>query len=300
MPKFCGKCGSPFDEITGKCPKCDSNTEQNVTDINSMSSDFGKNQKKSLSKNDKKDIDNKIKQRANTGGNPKKPKKKVKSFFIKLISLLLVLSVLAGSITCFLAYFDVIDVPVVDSFFSLIGVKKDDEESDQESYEAEYIDADEYFKNNSKVISEINAKDSKNVKTEKETVEELADRGFKEVSITTEYNMDGEYETAVEISDTSSDKHPMYQMVYFTDNGDLWNIMIINHCVLANPVSYNLQSTRGAQLIISETDTVISYDSVTNKFFETKPNESELIVKKINKINAETLSKLTMEEIDKL
>lgn len=300
MPKFCGKCGSQIDEATGKCPKCDSNIEKNSTDINNTNSDFSKATKRSLNENEKKDIDNKIKQRENKGDSPKKAKSKVKSFFIKLITLLLVLSILAGSITCFLAYFDIIDVPVVDSFFSLIGVKKDEENNEQESYEAEYIDADEYFENNSDVISEINAKDSKDVKTEKETVEELSTRGFKDLAITTEYDMEGEYSTKTNISASSTDKHPMYEMMYATDNGDIWNIMIINGCVVANPVSYNLQSTRDAQLIISETDTVISYDSVTNKFFETEPNESELIVKKVSKIDAETLKNLTIEEIDNL
>lgn len=299
MPKFCGKCGSQIDEGTGKCPKCDSNIEKKAID-NNTNSDFNRTKKRSLSENDKKDIDNKIKQRANTEGSPKKSKSKVKSFFIKLISLLLVLSILAGSITCFLAYFDVIDVPVVDSFFSLIGVKKDEKNKEQESYEAEYIDAEEYFENNSEVMSEINAKDSKDVKTEKETVEELATRGFKDLAITTEYDMEGEYITEKDISDSSTDKHPIYIMMYATDIGDIWSIVVINGCVVANPISYNMQSTREALLIISETDTVMSYDNVTNKFFETKPSESELIVKKVNKIDVKTLKTLTIEELDKL
>ena len=71
--------------------------------------------------------------------------------------------------------------------------------------------------------------------------------------------------------------------------------------VIANPVGYNMESNaHGAQLILSESEVITSYDSVTNSFYESIPNESELIVKTVNHIDAETLNSLTVEDIEAL
>lgn len=69
---------------------------------------------------------------------------------------------------------------------------------------------------------------------------------------------------------------------------------------MAYPVSYNMQSSSNVQVMISEKDTVMSYDSRTGKFYETIPKESELIVKKVGRIDAETIENLMDGEIDKL
>ena len=74
----------------------------------------------------------------------------------------------------------------------------------------------------------------------------------------------------------------------------------MNGTIAANPVFYNEQSELPAQLIITETDSLVSYDSSKNKFYETVPINLALIVKKVDTINAETLEKLTIEEIDSL
>ena len=69
---------------------------------------------------------------------------------------------------------------------------------------------------------------------------------------------------------------------------------------MANPVTYNLQSKLDAQVIISENESVVSYDSTTNMFYETIPDKSALIVKRLKQIDAESLGKLNNEGIDKL
>lgn len=69
---------------------------------------------------------------------------------------------------------------------------------------------------------------------------------------------------------------------------------------MANPVTYNTESGRDVQLLISETETVTSYDSAKNKFYVIIPGESEAIVKTVGRIDAETLDKLTVEVIDEL
>ena len=89
-------------------------------------------------------------------------------------------------------------------------------------------------------------------------------------------------------------------MLYASESDILWNIYIINGVVAAYPVSYNLVSERDAILLITESDTVMSYDYSSNQFFETVPKESEMIVRKVEKINKETLDKLTIGGLSKL
>ena len=160
--------------------------------------------------------------------------------------------------------------------------------------------ADEYYWNNSEVISVIDAKDSEDVPNETEVIDILNERGFNDYPITYMYSIDGEYNNETEVSNNSVDKHPMYQTYYIDENGNFWTIFIINGDIIANPISFNLESDLAAELLISESEELTSYDNLTNKFYVTIPKESTVIVKTVNEINAEALDKLTMEEISKL
>ena len=82
-----------------------------------------------------------------------------------------------------------------------------------------------------------------------------------------------------------------------SSNEELWTIIVLNGCIMANPVSFNVESDLGVQLIIAESDVISCYDSQTNMFYETIPNETELIVKVVDRIDAETLDSLTVEVI---
>ena len=126
-----------------------------------------------------------------------------------------------------------------------------------------------------------------------------SDRGFSECTISTNYDMDGNFGDSAEVSG-SSENHPYYEAIFVTSNSEIWNVMEVNGTIIANPLSYNEQSKRSAPILISESDTIVSYDNVNNNFYETIPNESEVIVITVDRIDAETLEKLTVEEIDKL
>ncbi|MDE6662607.1 MAG: zinc ribbon domain-containing protein [Lachnospiraceae bacterium] len=279
MAKFCGKCGTKLDEATGLCPNCDADKLKN---------------KKAISKKEAK----KAKRTAGA------LRQRIGRIFFKFSLIVFLVSALAVGAAGALEYFDVIDIPIVAELLDIVGLKTMSNDSSEdinyENYKIEPLDADEYFQQHSQVMEEINVNDSNEVLTEAETVEILAERGFKDVPITTEYTMDGIYNDAYEISDASSVKHPIYETYYVSENDELWTIMVINGDVMAIPVSYNLQSTLGVQVIISESTSVTSYDSSTNKFYKNVPNESVMIVKVVEKIDAETLENLTIEVIDTL
>lgn len=310
MQKFCTKCGSKLDEATGKCPVCD--RELTKKEIRKQKKEEKKEAKRTAKKEKWKKLSF---------------KQKVKKICLRFVLIILVLLLLFGSGTATLVYFEIVDIPAISRIFDLMGVSKketeaagtnnelaysgDDKQKELEALDKEIekaiadlenkpIDADSYFRNNSSIVSEIRVNDSNNVSTEMEVYNNFAGRGFQVSCIETEYSMDGTYYSTKFISNTSQEKHPIYQMEYVAENGSVWTILEINGTVMAYPVSYNMQSSSNVQVIISEKDTVMSYDSRTGKFYETIPKESELIVKKASRIDVETIENLTDGEIDKL
>ncbi len=312
MQKFCRKCGRKLDEKTGLCPNCDKSVSRHEKRM------IEKERKKELKKQKKAEKWAKL-----TIG------QKIKKVCLRILVAVLILLLLTGGAMGALTYFDVVDIPVFNEIFDFFGISEsetsDDDNTDatNSSYEENStemeelkkeiekaiselenaqidVDADAYFQNNSSIVSEIEVNDSDKVHTETEVYNDFVGRGFVENPIETDYSMNGDYFESEAISNTSSTKHPYYQTSYITSNGDIWIIIEINGAVMANPVSYNLQSGSNVQVIISETETVTSYDSQTNKFYETIPNESELIVKTIGSIDAETLENLTFGDIDEL
>lgn len=203
-------------------------------------------------------------------------KKNKKKIIIILVSIILLIGI---GITLFLVFFN---------------------KGNDESVDIKPIDAEAYFKENGEIVSVIDANDSTDVTTEKESMELFTDRGFTEYPITTNYSMDGKYSDEKEIEESSAEKHPMFTTYYVCESGDLWTIELVNGCITAYPVSYNEQSESEVPVIISETDTTYSYDSITNKFYETIPKDTALIVKKIDRIDSASLESLTKEGIDKL
>lgn len=172
--------------------------------------------------------------------------------------------------------------------------------NDDSSNDLSENEADTYYNENAKVISVIKAKESDNLLSEQEVTKLLSARVFDTENIVTDYTMDGEYLDGAEIDKNSEEKHPLYKMLYASKSEILWNIYVINGVVSAYPVSYNLVSDRQAVLLITETDTVTSYDYISNQFYETIPKESSLITRKIDKIDKETLDDFTIGGLSKL
>jgi hypothetical protein len=238
---------------------------------------------------------------------------------LPLIIVITVVSVIVLAVVTIglLTYFDKVKISFVNDIFVSMGLKENAEVKNENSdnsdnkdkfteedlknpYEVTPPDADDYFDKNTSVKSEIKANESDDVRSEEDVYDDFSERGFDSNPITAEYDMNGKYYAATEISRYSSEKHPMYQTYYITSNGDVWMIFEINGAVIANPLSYNEQTQKGVQLMLSESNTITSYDSTKNKFYINVPNADVLSVKKVDKINAETLENLTNKELDRL
>ena len=201
-------------------------------------------------------------------------KKKSKKKIIIIISLVAILVVIIGVIVYFMNQ-----------------NKKDSEEFDYSP-----IDTEQYYNDNSKVISKINALDSEEVKTIKEASEIMKDRGFSDYPTIPLNTMNGDLLEENEIDESSSDMYPVFQTYYESSQGDIWTIQIINGSVSAYPVSFVLDNGSEIPILIVESDTVLSYDSVTNQFYETVPYESELTMIKVDHIDTDSLDTCNLEE----
>ena len=159
-------------------------------------------------------------------------------------------------------------------------------------------DVDAYFTERGKVISRTDADQSKSVRTEAASAADMDSRGFSGYPVTAEYSISGEYRPETEISAGSETRHPMYSTFYTAANGDIWSISEVNGQVCAFPVTYNMNSGETVQVIVSETESLMSYDSGTNRFYETVPSPETLRVVVVSRIDAETLERLSAEGIE--
>lgn len=157
------------------------------------------------------------------------------------------------------------------------------------------LDYTQYFQNNSKIIEEIEVKNSNNTFSELEVIQEMGSRGFTEYPILSEYDINGNF-SEIEASDSSTEKHPVYSTYYYTDDNKLWSILVIDGEIMAIPVSYLLDLNDYKQIIVSESEAVTSYDNNTNKYIKNIPDKTIMKVIVINKITPEALDALDIGE----
>ena len=160
-------------------------------------------------------------------------------------------------------------------------------------------DLDRYFMERGQLTAKIKADESETVHTGAEIVTGMKERGITQYPVTSEYAMDGAFSEEADVSADAGVKHPMYTTYYVASNGDIWTINDVNGCLTAYPVTYHVNSEPQIQVVFSETEKIMSYDSTTNCFYETIPDPSVLVVKIVERIDAETLDRISTEGIDR-
>ena len=161
-------------------------------------------------------------------------------------------------------------------------------------------EAEVYYETHSELIDIIDVEDSDEVLSEGKARSLLMSKGFGDNPITYDCSISGNRIDDTEVAEGSATKHPMYQTLYLSKAGEAWAIYVINGSCFANPLSFNLESDLKVELLVSETNTLTSYDDATNQFFVTIPYESVISLQTVDKLDADTLDKLTLEELCKL
>ena len=263
MAQYCLKCGGPLGP-NGLCPRCDTWTG-NGGPAGEQHPDAKR-----------------------TGDGKKRKSRK------KLLLACIAFLVLALAILVLLQVTKVVNIPCL---AWLIGANDQDGPREIPSEALERTETDDYMDALGTVVDKTSAKSSSTVHTEAEATVSFAERGFTQYPITTAYTMEGAQEQQEEISDSSATEHPFYQTYYITDSEVIWVVMEVNGRMFANPVTYNASEGWDVRRIVSESNTIFSYDGATNRFYEIIPDRSEAIVKTVGRIDAQTLESLSAREV---
>lgn len=298
MAKFCGKCGAKLDEKTGKCPKCDSeeqisNNKENGKKRAEKSRSNDKHSKKVKAKKEK------VIKKKEILSKPSRKKRKIIKRVLVIFLLVLVLLIM-----CLIyIFYKNIDIPIIsdlvngwsnkifnnDSHLVIDNIKDVDD--------LEEIDVGEATRSKVQVLETIDVKESGQSMTEAEVATYFQERGFGSSEVTTMFSMDGTYIDEEIIDEKSEIEHPLYSGIYVSNENFYWMIYYCNGFFSAEPLSYNLNDTTLCEVLISETDYIMSYDSDTNCFYKIIPDEKECIVIEVSQINAETLDILASREL---
>ncbi len=160
-------------------------------------------------------------------------------------------------------------------------------------------EADDYLWDSAKVYKITDVKESENVKSEKEALAIFTERGFTQCPTEYDFTMDGEYVGEMEASAASQEKHPRYFTFFVSESGYYFRVYLIDDIVMAYPISLILDAGLSIEVLISESDKVMSYDPIENKYYLTTPNGTNAIVKTIERIDADLLNALTKEDLIK-
>lgn len=180
---------------------------------------------------------------------------------------------------------------------SIVKYSNDSEEKGLDKPDNPTAIDDYYWDSSEKVIRVVNVTDSDKVLTEADAVKLLRERGFTDYPVTYSYNMNGEFTDSTNAKEDSFDKHPYYETNFLSAENCLWRITIMEDAIIANPVSFVLESDSISEVLFSESKKLTSYNNNDNKYYVTVPKESVVIVKEISTINANTLDKITSEEV---
>ena len=172
------------------------------------------------------------------------------------------------------------------------------EEIEVEDIESiEPIDAEDYLDDVGSVLTTISVEEANASLSEKNAIILFEERGFVENEIMAEYLMDGSY-SGVEARADSEERHPFYETYYESNDGEIWTIDLIGGRIVAYPVIFNQERDADNTVIFAEAETLYSYDSVTNSFYEVAMDEKIMRVVKIPEVSASSLDALTKEVIE--
>ena len=233
--------------------------------------------------------------------------KKIGVFLLKMLAVILAIVIIFSTISGMLVYFGIANVPVVSDLMDVMGIKNNasksiniseylDYSNNNRDSEEERIDAKTYYNKYSKIINEVSLDESTNMVSEEEAYNLFQSYGFTECIIVSEYTETGEYSGPNEIIPFSSNKHPVYRSDYIDEQGNIFEIYLIDGLLMTNPVSFNAKTGDNIMVAVSSSKTLKSYDSKTKTFYETMPKNSIIRVQETSDSYVGTLEELVFSE----
>lgn len=222
---------------------------------------------------------------------PKKKKKKAKLILI-LVAFLLAALLITSALHCF----GIVNLPLLGKVLGAVGIYPVNGPRNVPEEEVERPAAESYLSEFGSVTGREIARTAA-LRTEAEAFREYAARGFTDLTITASYDADGDYLGNVEISRDGTEKHPYYEARYLTPDNVLWTVTLTGDMFLAEPVSYNAWGNWEIPHVLSETEGFRTYDGQTNTFYTMTPDPAALVIKRVVRIDANTLNTISAWEV---
>ena len=314
MARYCFKCGSPLDE-NGRCPRCEGTTNGAAAGSRLIISgkkigEHGPRTESPAPAGMGTPV-NRTYPKTPRGEGKKPGTKSGKKTGSTLLIVLIVIGVLilACIVIGALQLTDVINVPFVGKTLAAVGLscapKNEKEDASDSLAVAAFVDKEtleipdinSYLSEYGRIVGVTPTESSAACESEAQAISTLRERGFTEYPITTRYAMDGTNEDYHEVSENSTARHPIYETYFISEDGAVWTISEINGRVIAFPATYNEEGLWSVRHIVAESDTYLYYDSIDNKFYEIAPDPSKTVIIRVDRIDADTLARLTEEEV---
>lgn len=195
-----------------------------------------------------------------------------------------------------LVFLLIIIVGIIATLIFLKFAKKP-EKAKQILREEDMNDREKYYWDNTEVIEFRDVQESKDLLSETSAITLMDELGFTQFPTNYERTLDGEYVGEREADGYSAEKHALYTSYYISANEEAWTIHIVENKVFALPLSFMEESVLDAEVIVSETEELVSHEYQSNRFYTTIPKNDEVIVHVVDKIDAQTLDFLTVDKL---
>ena len=106
---------------------------------------------------------------------------------------------------------------------------------------------------------------SNDVTTAAQTYESIRQRGFKDIEIWSDFDIDGTYVGTVTIDESSSSKYPSYKAFYVSDKNVTWLVYVNCGKYAAVPLG-DSDGALSKSVILAESDTITQYDGMKNEY----------------------------------
>lgn len=138
---------------------------------------------------------------------------------------------------------------------------------------------------------------SQAVPTVATVAQQKTDRGFGDLDLIVDFDINGTYTDPHVVDASSADKYPAYKMLYTSSSGVIWAIYVNDGHYQAIPVgSQDQQLTK--EIIVCESDAVVQYDGMTNQYsdFPLTSLTDEVGVR-VTRVDAATLDSYTIQTL---
>ena len=128
----------------------------------------------------------------------------------------------------------------------------------------------------------------------------LDERGFGDVEVSADFDVNGTYIETRAVDGASDDRYPSYQAYYASEQGVAWLVYINDGNYIATPLGSE-KSALPNRIVLSESDYVTQYDGDRNEYSEfaldSLPNA---VGKRVARIDKPTLDSYSISDLEKM